>query len=310
LKILKSLVPVLVFALLLPFGQPLANETLKLQKVATDVYAIVGDLGDRSAKNLGNNATFGFVITTEGVVLIDSGGTFQGARKIDRLIKRVTDKPVVKVINTGGQDHRWLGNAYFEKQGAQIIASEAAVKDQKARTRDQFIRLGNLVGDLAIKETDPVYAEKTFKENLSFNSGDTIFELHHSGQAHTPGDSFVWLPQKKIMFTGDIVYVERMLGIGTQSNSKSWISVFEAMAAYKPQHLIPGHGHATDLEQARRDTYDYLVFLRSSVADFMENGGDISAISDVKQTRFNYLQNYPQIAGRNAQQVFTEMEWE
>jgi glyoxylase-like metal-dependent hydrolase (beta-lactamase superfamily II) len=214
------------------------------------------------------------------------------------------------VINTGGQDHRWLGNAYFEKQGAQIIASEAAVKDQKARTRDQFIRLGNLVGDLAIKETDPVYAEKTFKENLSFNSGDTIFELHHSGQAHTPGDSFVWLPQKKIMFTGDIVYVERMLGIGTQSNSKSWISVFEAMAAYKPQHLIPGHGHATDLEQARRDTYDYLVFLRSSVADFMENGGDISAISDVKQTRFNYLQNYPQIAGRNAQQVFTEMEWE
>lgn len=310
MKILKSLVPVLVFALLLPFGQPLANETLKLQKVATDVYAIVGDLGDRSAKNLGNNATFGFVITTEGVVLIDSGGTFQGARKIDRLIKRVTDKPVVKVINTGGQDHRWLGNAYFEKQGAQIIASEAAVKDQKARTRDQFIRLGNLVGDLAIKETDPVYAEKTFKENLSFNSGDTIFELHHSGQAHTPGDSFVWLPQKKIMFTGDIVYVERMLGIGTQSNSKSWISVFEAMAAYKPQHLIPGHGHATDLEQARRDTYDYLVFLRSSVSDFMENGGDISAISDVKQTRFNYLQNYPQIAGRNAQQVFTEMEWE
>jgi len=310
LKILKSLVPVLVIALLLPFGQPLANETLKLQKVATDVYAIVGELGDRTAKNLGNNATFGFVITTEGVVLIDSGGTYQGARKIDRLIKRVTDKPVVKVINTGGQDHRWLGNGYFKKQGAQIIASEAAVKDQKARTRDQFIRLGNLVGDLAIKETDAVYAEKTFKENFSFKSGDTIFELNHSGQAHTPGDCFVWLPQKKIMFTGDIVYVERMLGIGTQSNSKSWISVFQTMAAYQPQHLIPGHGHATDLEQAKRDTYDYLVFLRSSVSDFMENGGDISAIGDVKQTRFNYLMNYPEIAGRNAQQVFTEMEWE
>jgi hypothetical protein len=82
------------------------------------------------------------------------------------------------------------------------------------------------------------------------------------------------------------------------------------MAAYKPLHLVPGHGHATDLAQARRDTYEYLVFLRSSIADFMENGGDISAISNVKQTRFDYLLNYQEIAGRNAQQVFTEMEWE
>lgn len=310
MKIMKLITPALVLALLLPFSQLLADETLKLQKVATNVYAIVGDLGNRTAQNLGNNATFGFVITTEGVVLIDSGGTYQGAIQIDRLIKSVTDKPVIKVINTGGQDHRWLGNGYFVKQGAQIIASEAAVKDQKARTQDQFIRLGNLVGDLVIKETNAVYAEKTFKENFSFKSGDTIFELYHSGQAHTPGDSFVWLPQKKVMFTGDIVYVERMLGIGTQSNSKSWISVFQAMAAYQPLHLVPGHGHATDLEQARRDTYDYLVFLRNSVSDFMENGGDISAISDVEQTRFDYLLNYPEIAGRNAQQVFTEMEWE
>ena len=108
-KILKSLLPVLVFALLLPLGQPLADETLKLQKVMTDVYAIVGELGNRTAKNLGNNATFGFVVTTDGVVLIDSGGTSQGARQIDLLIKSVTDKPVVKVINTGGQDHRWAG---------------------------------------------------------------------------------------------------------------------------------------------------------------------------------------------------------
>lgn len=310
MKILKSLVPILAFVLVLPFGQSLADEKIKLQKVATDVYAIVGERGNRTAKNLGNNATFGFVITTDGVVLIDSGGTYQGARQIDLLIKSVTDKPVVKVINTGGQDHRWLGNGYFEKQGAQIIASEAAVKDQKARTRDQFIMLSNLVGNSVIKETDAVYAERTFKENFKFKSGNTNFELRHSGQAHTPGDSFVWLPQKKIMFTGDIVYVERMLGVGAQSNSKSWISVFQTMAAYKPQYLIPGHGHATDLVQAKKDTYDYLVFLRSSVSEFMEDGGDISAISSVDQTKFSYLLNYQEIAGRNAQQVFTEMEWE
>ncbi len=308
MKTLKLLLAFLVLAL--PVSRAWADGELRLQKVTEDVYAIVGELGNRSADNLGNNATFGFVVTSAGVVLIDPGGTYQGAQKIDLLIKQVTDKPVVKVINTGGQDHRWLGNGYFKKQGAQIIASEAAVNDQKARTQDQFIGLGNLVGDEGIKGTDAIYANETFEQQLDFKLGDTLFEIRHAGQAHTPGDSFVWLPQKKVMFTGDIVYVERMLGVGAQSNSKNWVSVYESMAAYKPQYLVPGHGRATNLSQANSDTYDYLVFLRNSVSDFMENGGDMSDISSVDQSKFNYLLNFELISGRNAQQVFTELEWE
>ena len=112
------------------------------------------------------------------------------------------------------------------------------------------------------------------------------------------------------MFAGDIVYVERMLGVGAYSNSKSWISVYQTMAAYKPKHLIPGHGRATNLSQAKKDTYDYLVFLRKSVAAFMENGGDITEISSVNQSTHSYLLNYKVLSGSNAQQVFTELEWE
>jgi glyoxylase-like metal-dependent hydrolase (beta-lactamase superfamily II) len=308
MKTLKSLLALLV--LVLPFSQSWADGELKLQKVTEDVYAIVGELGNRSADNLGNNATFGFVVTSEGVVLIDPGGTYRGAQRIDLLIKSVTGQPVVTVINTGGQDHRWLGNGYFKGQGAQIIASEVAVDDQKARTQDQFIGLGNLVGDEGIKGTDAIYADKTFKQQFEFKLGDTLFEIRYAGQAHTPGDSFIWLPQKKVMFTGDIVYVERMLGVGAQSNSKSWVSVYQTMAAYRPRYLIPGHGQATNLSQANEDTFDYLVFLRQSVADFIENGGDISEISSVDQSKFNHLLNYKMIAGRNAQQVFIELEWE
>jgi glyoxylase-like metal-dependent hydrolase (beta-lactamase superfamily II) len=308
MKILKLLLAILV--LVQPFGQSWAEGELRLEKVTEDVYAIVGPLGNRTADNLGNNATFGFVVTTEGVVLIDSGGTYLGAQKIDLLIKKVTDKPVVTVINTGGQDHRWLGNGYFKKQGAKIIASEVAVRDQKARTQDQFILLGNLVGDEGIRGTDAVYADKTFKQQFEFWLGGILFEIHHPGQAHTPGDSFIWLPQKKVMFAGDIVYVERMLGVGIQSNSKSWVSVFQTMAAYRPKHLIPGHGQPTNLSRAKKDTYDYLVFLRNSISDFMENGGDISETGSLNQSKFNYLLNFELIAGRNAQQVFTEMEWE
>ncbi|HXK55505.1 MAG: MBL fold metallo-hydrolase [Gammaproteobacteria bacterium] len=296
--------------MLLVCGRTWADGNLKLQKVVPDVYAIVGELGNRTEENLGNNATFGFVVTTDGVVLIDSGGTYKGAGNIDALIRTVTDKPVVTVINTGGQDHRWLGNGYFRQRGAQIIASEKALLDQKKRARDQLIALGSLVREESIAGTAAVYADKTFATQFEFGMGGTQFEIHHSGQAHTPGDSYVWLPGKRVMFTGDIVFVERMLGVGPESNSKSWMRVFETVAAYKPRYLIPGHGHATDLSRAQKETYGYLRFLRKSVADFMGNGGDISAIGSLDQSQYSYLQNYDSIAGRNAQQVFAEMEWE
>ena len=300
----------LITLLLLPYGTSWASGKLELQQVTGNVYAIVGELGNRSPENLGNNATFGFVVTSAGVVLIDSGGTYRGAQEIEQMIKQVTDQPVVRVINTGGQDHRWLGNGYFKQRGAGIIASENAVVDQQQRTQDQFIGLSNLVGKEGVQGTEAVYADQSFETELVFTLGDTRFEIRHSGQAHTPGDSYVWLPQEKTMFTGDIVYIERMPGVGAQSNSKSWIGAFEAMAAYQPEHLVPGHGKATTLAHARKDTYDYLVFLRSAVAEFMDSGGDMSDIGSLDQSSYHYLLNHETLAGRNAQQVFTEMEWE
>ena len=287
-----------------------ADTPLERHRVVDGVYAIVGELGNRTLANRGNNATFGLIVTSEGVVLIDSGGTYQGAQEIDLLIKDITDQAVVAVINTGGQDHRWLGNDYFKQQGAQIIASEQAVQDQNKRVQDQLISLGNLFDAEFMAQTVPLTADTTFKDYFELELGGVVMQIHHAGPAHTPGDSFVWLPQKGVMFSGDIVYVERMLGVGTQSNSKSWINVFQTMAAYKPAYLVPGHGKPTTLAEATIDTYDYLVFLRAAIGDFIDQGRDMTEIGSLDQSEFAYLQNFDAIAGRNAQQVFIEMEWE
>lgn len=300
---------VLVFGILV-FNCAMAADDIELQVVTDNVYASVGSLGNRTPDNLGNNATFGFVVTAEGVVLIDSGGTYKGAKRLHESIRRVTDKPIVIVINTGGQDHRWLGNAYFKNLGAKLIANKRAVEDQKVRSRDQLLMLANLVGDDVLRDTNAVYADNLFDKDMRFILGGTSFEVHHAGQAHTPGDSFVWLPDQKVMFTGDIVYTERMLGIGAQSNSRSWIKAYQAMASYNPEYIVPGHGHPTTLDRANSDTYEYLTFLRHSVADLMENGGDITEITKIDQSKYNYLLNYTSLSGSNAQKVFTELEWE
>ncbi|MBI1422212.1 MAG: MBL fold metallo-hydrolase [Gammaproteobacteria bacterium] len=283
---------------------------LKLQKINKHVYAIVGPYGNRTAKNFGNNATFGFVVTNDGVVLIDSGGSYLGAAAIDKLIRQVTDSPVKIVINTGGQDHRWLGNGYFKAQGARVLASEAAVVDQRERLQDQMFMLGNLIGTKALQGTEAVYADETFTEEKTFTFGGVQFVLKKVGPAHTPGDSLVYLPQDKIVFSGDVVFVGRLLGVLPHSNSRHWVSAFETMAALQPQVVVPGHGPVTDLAQARKDTYDYLVFLRELVGTFMESGGDITRIGALDQSRFAYLVDYDSLKGRNAQQVYQAMEWE
>ncbi len=300
----------LTLLLLAGFNTAMAVEDLQLQQISERIYAIVGELGNRNPENLGNNATFGFVVTEAGVVVIDPGGSYQGAKRLHGIIRGVTDKPVITVINSGGQDHRWLGNGYFKEQGAKVIASERAVADQQARSRDQLIALANMVGMEGLAGTEASYADQTFTDVTRFSAGEMIFEIHHAGQAHTPGDSFVWLPEQKVMFTGDIVYTERMLGVGSQSNSRSWIEVYETMAAFGPETLVPGHGHPTTLERANADTYDYLKFLRSSVSEFFDGGGDITNIGSLDQSRYEYLLNFENLAGRNAQQVYTELEWE
>jgi glyoxylase-like metal-dependent hydrolase (beta-lactamase superfamily II) len=294
-------------AAFLLFTLPL--HALEVQKVTENVYAIIGPLDQRSTENLANNATFGVVVTDEGVVLVDTGGSWLGAEEIHGVIREITDQPVKIVINSGGQDHRWIGNDYWQQQGTQVIASSEAVTDHKDRGSVQMTGLSVLLGD-NLAGTVPAYADITFDTEYSFELGGIAFEITYAGQAHTPGDSFVWVPSESTVFTGDIVYMERILGIGGQSHSGTWIEVFEAVAALNPTHVVPGHGAPTDLAGATADTYDYLVNLRAQMGVFIDGGGDIIDSVNVEQGAFSYLENFEGLAKRNAQQVYSEMEWE
>ncbi|MBN2759269.1 MAG: MBL fold metallo-hydrolase, partial [Rhodobacteraceae bacterium] len=281
-------------------------DVLTIQPVTENVWAIVGPLEQRNPENLGNNATFGLVVTPSGAVLVDPGGSWAGAAMLHDTIRQITDTPVTHVINSGGQDHRWLGNGYWQAQGATVIASDAAVADQAARGSMQMTGLSQLIGE-GLDGTVPSYADVTFASDYTLEHGGMTFQIMHRGQAHTPGDAFVWLEGASTMFTGDIVYVDRILGNGAQSNVKSWIEAFDAMAAFDPAHIVPGHGPATDLPKARADSYDYLVNLRSQIGGLLEEGGTILDAPAIDQSAWAHLVEFDSLAGRNAQAAFEQM---
>ena len=286
------------------------NASLTTQRISGPVYAIIGETGNRSAKNLGNNANFGFVVGNTGVLLIDSGAGTEAAKAIEVEIQKTTSLPITTVVNTGGQDHRWLGNAYFAQKGARIIASSAAVTDHDERAGDQIQGLSGAIGQNPMQNLEPVTADITFDQTYTLNHAGLEIDISHQGGAHTPGDSWVYIPALKILFTGDIAYGDRMLGVIEVSDSQSWVDVFEAMAQLPAQKVIPGHGSVSTLAKLSEQTYNYLVHLRQGVGEFLDNDGDLADIRKVDQSAFDYLLNYEGIAPGNALRVYEQMEWE
>jgi glyoxylase-like metal-dependent hydrolase (beta-lactamase superfamily II) len=297
----------LFLGLLLTLSNALAFETVQL---TPRVYALVGELGQRSPQNLGHNMTSGFIIGDEAVVVIDSGACRSGAERIHAAIRKVSDKPIRWVINTGGQDHRWLGNAYFREQGAIVIASAAAAVDMHERATEQMAQAERLIGE-GFAGTEPTYPDQTFDQRLSLAVKGIEAVVIFTGGGHTPGDSIVWLPEEKIAFTGDIVYVQRLLGV-RDNGTATWISSLEYLRdSLQPQVVIPGHGHVTNLDEAMRDSYDYLVHLRDAVQLRIDDGAfdPVEASQGLDQSRFSYLENYDDLRFRsiNALRVAEEL---
>lgn len=296
--------------LLLFWPLSLLAEVLIPQQVAPGIWAIEGPAEQRDPENLANNATFGLIDTPEGAVLVDPGGSWKGAQALHAVVRTLTDTPVTHVINTGGQDHRWLGNGYWQAQGAQVIASAAAHADQTDRGSLQMTMLTALIGPEGLAGTAPAQADVIFASTHELTLGGTRIEIQHVGPAHTPGDSLVWLPDSRIVFTGDVVYLGRVPGVMEFSDSAHWLEAFAQIEALDPAHLIPGHGPAADLATAQRDTRDYLANLRDRMRAHIDAGGDIIGAVDVDQSAFAYLDQFDALARRNAQTVFEQMEWE
>ena len=292
---------------------PLAAHAVEVtfRPVADGVYAFVGETGARSPRNEGLNANLGLVVTPAGAVLIDSGATFQGARQIHEAVRRITPQPVKWVINTGGQDHRWLGNGYFQAQGAELIAHAGGQADMANRGNDHLLALRAALGPLADGTVPTLPTRWLAGPDEQLALGGVAFQFRHRGGAHTPGDLLVWLPRQRVLFAGDTVYVNRMLGVLPVSHTGRWLKTFEVIEQLDPKVLVPGHGAVTDLATARADTQAYLQALRAHMKKAVDDGTDVSAAVKAFDTApFLRLLNAAELMPGNASRTYLELERE
>ncbi|MFO8155758.1 MAG: MBL fold metallo-hydrolase [Pseudomonadota bacterium] len=247
--------------------EPTTVGPFEMERVGEDVYALIGSIDGRTAENHAMNANYGIVVTDDGVLVVDSGASPAGAAIIDEAVAEVTDQPVRWVVNTGSQDHRWLGNSYFAERGAEVVALERTVTTQRSHVGTHRQRMENVLGEEEAATIEPVHAaEPRAGDAYRFHAGDVAVELRDFGDAHFPGDAVVWLPEQSILFSGDLIYVERLLGVQPYTDVASQRDAFHAaMETLEPEVIVPGHGRVTDIEEARAHTGDYLDLLVDGV---------------------------------------------
>lgn len=300
----------LIAGLFLSLSAVAAELILKPVKVAPDIYAVIGDLGGQTYENEGLNNNLGFVVTSHGVLVFNTGPSLRAAKALHAAIKNITPQPVKWAVNVNSQNHNWLGNGYFKSIGTVILAHKEADRVMRDVGETQIAANKTLLKEKAA-DTTLTYPDELVDDKRELRLGNTVVQLLHFGQAHTPGDIVAWLPQQRVVFAGDIVYTERMLVVLRISHSGSWVQAFDKLAQLGPKTIIPGHGHPTNLEQARKETRDYLVYLRTEVRKFIDKGEmQHDAENKIDQSRFKYLANYEFLARRNAGQIYLEMEKE
>jgi glyoxylase-like metal-dependent hydrolase (beta-lactamase superfamily II) len=282
--------------------------TLQPVQVAPDIYAVVGDLGGQTYENDGLNNNLGFVVSDAGVLVINSGPSARVARALHAAIRKTTPQPVKWLVNLNSQNHNWLGNGYFKSLGVTLLASNEAARVMQETGAQQLDANKTLLKEKA-DGTVLAYPTELIAERRELKLGKTTAQLLYFGPAHTPGELALWLPQQKILFAGDLVYTERLLAVIPIGNTANWVQAFDKLAALNPRTIVPGHGHPTTIDVARRDTRDYLTFLLAGAKRVLDAGGSLQdAVEKVDQSRFRSLHNFDLLARRNMNQVFQEVE--
>ncbi len=281
----------------------------RAERVAESVYAIVGPLGQRSKDNAGLNANYGFVVTPDGVVLIDSGASERAAKKLEQAIRAVTERPVRWVVNTGSQDHRWLGNAYFAGQGAEVMALARTAATQAQQGSRQIEALKPFLGD-QLEGTVALPARRLLEGTPARMRLGGVDFVVMATDAHFPGDSLIHLPQQSVVFAGDLVYVDRLLSFRPDSSLRNGQGAFKELVALAPARIVPGHGRVCDLAQAQRETGDYYDFLMDKIVPAARAMDPLEEVVAryAELPAFRHLENYDSLHRFNMNRIFTEFE--
>ncbi|MBI5016048.1 MAG: MBL fold metallo-hydrolase [Deltaproteobacteria bacterium] len=246
-----------------------------LTKIAEDVYSYVDMKNGSPANSFAANA--GIVVGRDAVLVVD---TLISAKEAERLladIRKVTDKPIRYVVNTHTHLDHGFGNCVFAKLGAVVIAQE---RDREALEKSAGSALKNAVAfgvaEELLQGTTIAVPTVSFTDKARVDLGGIAVELISAASSHTAGSALVWVPSRRVLFTGDVLFTDFHPYLA-EGEIAGWLKALDAVSALDAGAIVPGHGPLS----AKKDVEDmkaYLVTFDQKAREMAAAGADADAI--------------------------------
>ncbi len=295
----------------------MTEKKISFSEVGRDIWAFTAE-GDPNT---------GVVIGDDSVLIVDTQATPLMADKVIEKIRSVTDKPIKYVVLSHYHAVRVLGaSAYIE--ASEIISSSlcnAMIHERGAEDwQSEFTRFPRLFRG---HETIPslTFPTLTFDKKMTLYLGKRRVDLLHLGRAHTAGDIVAWVPDERVMLSGDIVEYRSACYCG-DGHFHDWRNTLKAIAEFSPLSLVPGRGDAlkgeAKVQEAIASTDDFLISTYQPAAQIAAGGGNLQeAFAAVRAScdkkfkdyaiyehclPFNVARAYDEALGMDTPRIWTE----
>ena len=290
---------------------PPVSVEMALQQVAPHTWFVQGVAGT-ATENEGFISNAGFVVTEQGVVVIDALGTPSLAVLLRERIRTVTDKPVRMVITTHYHADHIYGLQVFKEEGATIVAPLGAEDYLSSDVSSTLLTARqDLLFPWVNEDTRLVPPDQIVGQQRTFPMGDVELTVTPLGAAHSEGDLAVLVEPDAVLFSGDIIFEGRTPFVG-DADTRQWLAALERMEAIQLTALVPGHGdRAANPARAVARTRAYITKLREAMAQAVEEMSDFDeAYAAADWSEFEHLPAFEAANRRNAYQVYLAIEAE